>query len=436
MKTNSAVAIAPAKISIKAGNSSQDAASLLNKDSTDANDICLKCAVTGKNCVCKKKKRKIAKYLLEDINEYKTSPDPLAQKRSRTESPNINENGGGGSGNAKSPTSEFNLESEIVNLECKILSNILDHHNNAAFAKDSSETLVPQLDKIPDLSGYIDSIGRPFGDYSALNSLFKDNVTKHPQSQQQPAAHPHSHSQPHVTSAESMDNVWIKGGLAAPNVVKPSLENIVSSDQIYSDNCQLPFSLNSTYLLQNKFASNIYAMDSKPHQDNRAIIRLCDLLRTRMEKKDIFRVAKAIEYVRPWILSFQSVLSFDDFAFIEKCHLRLRLEFERLFEFIGTPTIIWRVTGEITLVSREFTLMCWWKKEELEDGRKLIFELLDNACVVKYWEIFSVNAAENYDLGNSMRCSLSRPDHSTVPCAFSFNIKRDIFGIPIEIIGS
>ncbi|OMJ23839.1 Transcription activator of gluconeogenesis ERT1 [Smittium culicis] len=453
MKGNQAGPISatiPVKISCKQDKPNENQKLLqknsLNKGLLETSDICLKCTITGKTCVCKKKKKKIAKYLLEDINNLSQNQDgnPNTQSNQKTGKPSpinagvllyisvlvvINlsiyklEN----TSSQKfigTPESDFNFESDIVNLECTILSNILDHHHNSSYGKEELGNINFELDKIPDLSGYIDSIGRPFCNYNAYDTSTSGDII----------------NQAHqcYNSNNDISDTWIKGGLAAPNVVKPSLNNIVSQEQMaMSETNNLPFTLDNSNLNPSKFSSSsIYSLEYKPHQDNRALIKLYDMMTTRMSNDEIFKVAKAIEFIRPSILSFQSYLSFDDFVFIEKCHLRLRLEFERLFEFIGTPTVVWRITGEINIVSREFTLMCWWKKEELEGGRKLIFELLDNASIVKYWENFSVYAVENYDHTTTMRCSLFRPDQTSVPCAFSFTIKRDIFGIPLEVVGS
>jgi len=42
-------------------------------------------------------------------------------------------------------------------------------------------------------------------------------------------------------------------------------------------------------------------------------------------------------------------------------------ELEKLISFSGTPTCVWRRTGEICLVGDEFCLLTEWSKEELLD---------------------------------------------------------------------
>ena len=48
---------------------------------------------------------------------------------------------------------------------------------------------------------------------------------------------------------------------------------------------------------------------------------------------------------------------------------------EKLISFSGTPTVVWRRTGEICLVGLEFTLLTEWDKEELTSGKKYIYEV-------------------------------------------------------------
>ena len=46
-----------------------------------------------------------------------------------------------------------------------------------------------------------------------------------------------------------------------------------------------------------------------------------------------------------------------------------------MISFSGTPTVVWRRTGEICLVGVEFCLLTDWKREELVMGKKYIYEV-------------------------------------------------------------
>lgn len=46
-----------------------------------------------------------------------------------------------------------------------------------------------------------------------------------------------------------------------------------------------------------------------------------------------------------------------------------------MISFGGTPTVVWRRTGEICLVGFEFTMLTDWTREELLGKTKYIFEV-------------------------------------------------------------
>lgn len=49
-------------------------------------------------------------------------------------------------------------------------------------------------------------------------------------------------------------------------------------------------------------------------------------------------------------------------------------ELEKLISFSGTPTVVWRRTGEICLVAPEFCMLTEWPMEELVSKKKYIYE--------------------------------------------------------------
>ncbi|KAG6866703.1 hypothetical protein C0991_011362 [Blastosporella zonata] len=56
-------------------------------------------------------------------------------------------------------------------------------------------------------------------------------------------------------------------------------------------------------------------------------------------------------------------------------HLPTRYELEKLMSFSGTPTVVWRRTGEICLVAPEFCMLTEWPMEDLMGGQKYIYEV-------------------------------------------------------------
>jgi hypothetical protein len=123
-------------------------------------------------------------------------------------------------------------------------------------------------------------------------------------------------------------------------------------------------------------------------------------------------------------------LTVEDEIFVERSFQRTLIELEKLISFSGTPTLVWRRTGEIVLVGTEFTLLSEWRREDLlsrdkvattennnntatsgtattaEDAvpknkkllkgkKRYIFEIFDQDSLVEYYESFAQHAFES-----------------------------------------
>ncbi|KAJ7647133.1 transcription activator of gluconeogenesis ERT1 [Roridomyces roridus] len=155
----------------------------------------------------------------------------------------------------------------------------------------------------------------------------------------------------------------------------------------------------------------------------------------RFEKNDILRIVRALAIFRPSLIALQMPLSFDDEVFVEKCFQRSLLELDKLISFSGTPTVVWRRTGEICLVAPEFCMLTEWSLDELVGRKKYIYELFENQSVVEYWENFASHAFENTTQSVFSHCVLLKPSGAPVPCTFCFSIRRDLFDLPSVVIG-
>ncbi|KAF9482158.1 hypothetical protein BDN70DRAFT_904896 [Pholiota conissans] len=161
-------------------------------------------------------------------------------------------------------------------------------------------------------------------------------------------------------------------------------------------------------------------------------------LPTRFEKNDILRIVRALAIYRPSLIALQMPLSLEDEIFVEKCFQRSLLELDKLMSYSGTPTVIWRRTGEICLVAPEFCMLTEWPLEDLVgNGRKkYIYELFENQSVVEYWENFASHAFENTTQSVYSHCVLLKPSGAPVPSTFCFSIRRDLFDLPSIVIGA
>ncbi|CAJ0875249.1 10888_t:CDS:10 [Entrophospora sp. SA101] len=181
---------------------------------------------------------------------------------------------------------------------------------------------------------------------------------------------------------------------------------------------------------------NVYANVDKPFSYTEGFHYLVKWIRERMDKEHIDRIVKALATFRPSFIALIMNLTEDDLIFMEKCFQRTILEFEKLIGFSGTPTVVWRRTGEIALVGKEFTLLTKWTKEQLLGKKTYIYEVMDSKSAVEYWEKFAEHAFDNSRQSDMMTCILVGANGIQVQCTFCFTIKRDIFDIPLAIVGN
>ncbi|KAJ3292993.1 Transcriptional regulator of nonfermentable carbon utilization [Borealophlyctis nickersoniae] len=182
--------------------------------------------------------------------------------------------------------------------------------------------------------------------------------------------------------------------------------------------------------------ADVYKSVVRPYDYREGFHYLVKYVKERMEKNDIMRICRALAQFRPSFMAQIMNLSEDDLIFMEKCFQRTLMEFDKLIGFSGTPTVLWRRTGEIALVGKEFSILTQWSREELLSKRTYIYELMDNGSAVDYWEKFSLIAFDNSQQSVMTTCTLLSPTGRPVPCAFCFTIKRDIFDVPLAVVGN
>ncbi|KAG2217604.1 hypothetical protein INT45_001766 [Circinella minor] len=159
-------------------------------------------------------------------------------------------------------------------------------------------------------------------------------------------------------------------------------------------------------------------------------------VRQRMGRDDLMRISRALAVFRPSFISAMIHLTEEDLIYMEKCVQRTLLEYEKLISFSGTPTAIWRRTGELVLVGKEFSLLTQWSKETLLGKKTFIYELMDNGSTVEYWEKYAEHAFSDTESSAYMSVILMSPTYRPVPCSFCFTIKRDFFDLPSVVVGN
>ncbi|KAJ2903490.1 Transcriptional regulator of nonfermentable carbon utilization, partial [Coemansia aciculifera] len=164
--------------------------------------------------------------------------------------------------------------------------------------------------------------------------------------------------------------------------------------QIVSDDTHHPLSRPSTtgpavYGLNPVYPQSpaeVYSSVTEPYKYYNGFHFFFKHISGRMDKKDIMRVSRAIAHFRPSLVAQLRNLTHDDLVFMEKSFQRALMEYEKLIGFIGTPTVVWRRSGEIALVGKEFSILTQWDRQQLISGNRFIFELMDTKSAVVYWE--------------------------------------------------
>ncbi|KAI9732783.1 MAG: Transcriptional regulator of nonfermentable carbon utilization [Cirrosporium novae-zelandiae] len=110
-------------------------------------------------------------------------------------------------------------------------------------------------------------------------------------------------------------------------------------------------------------ASLVYESVKKPYPYTVGFHALIALVQRRFPPSSTLRIAKALASIRPSFISCTKKLSDADLVFMEQYCQRTLWEYEDFTNAYGTPTIVFRRTGEVALVNKEFSILTGWKKD-------------------------------------------------------------------------
>ncbi|TFK54154.1 hypothetical protein OE88DRAFT_1654670 [Heliocybe sulcata] len=425
---------------------------------------CQRCVKRGLANSCTEGHRKKAKYLLEDdemesVKTRKSTPPAAPPKEVEpapltTSEPFL----------ANDPMFDltfnpsYNFVSEAANLEYSILSQILgsspESDTGAPFSSSTwpSDPMSPTFPDSPAQYTTNTSLGGAADDYATTTSPLSNNfmtLTYPTPGQVQDQQSSQGGSTPFSAQAFERSDALQEYQAQFPLPERPSSTPTVS-DSIYASTAKYtedsrtspPISVDSPSTETSSSdiplvggRPDVYKTITAPYDYTEGYHFLMKHLPTRFEKNDILRVVRALAIIRPSLIALQMPLSEEDEVFVEKSFQRSLVELEKLISFNGTPTVVWRRTGEICLAGSEFCMLTEWHRDELVNGRKYIYELFENSSVVEYWENFASHAFENTTQSVYSHCVLLKPSGAPVPCTFCFTIRRDIFDLPSLVIG-
>ncbi|KAK9457793.1 hypothetical protein V1511DRAFT_507889 [Dipodascopsis uninucleata] len=180
----------------------------------------------------------------------------------------------------------------------------------------------------------------------------------------------------------------------------------------------------------------VYSSVTRPFSYTPGYHGLIAYLKSRFDKPHLMRVAKCMAAFRPSFIACTKTLKEEDLIFMEKCFQRTLLEYEKFISYSGTPTIVWRRTGQVAAVGKEFCILTGWTREQLLSKCTFVVELMDDHSVLEYFEGFSKLAFGDSRGATMMECTLLSPNGKKIPTACTWTIKRDVFDIPMMIVGN
>ena len=182
----------------------------------------------------------------------------------------------------------------------------------------------------------------------------------------------------------------------------------------------------------------VYSMVTAPYPYTNGYHSLISYLRSRFEKPQLMVLARSMAAYRPSFIATTKTLQEDDLIFMEKCFQRTLLEFQKFITSSGTPTGVWRRPGQIAAAGWEFCILTGWKHSDLvrAENPRFIMELMDDTSVTKYFDVFTTLAFGDSRGVIMTECTLLKPTGEPVRTACTWTVKRDVFDIPMMIIGN
>lgn len=190
------------------------------------------------------------------------------------------------------------------------------------------------------------------------------------------------------------------------------------------------------YPWQYREPADIYANVRQPFSYTPAYHQLTIYIRTRFKRDQQMHIAKCMASYRPSFIACTNTLKEDDLIFMEQCFQRTLLEYEKFISYSGTPTLVWRRTGQVAAVGKEFCILTGWPRERLLNEHTFVVELMDDSSVLEYFEMFSKMAFGDSRGANMSECTLLTPQGQKIKTSSIWTLKRDVFGIPMMIVGN
>ncbi|KAF2036040.1 hypothetical protein EK21DRAFT_52610 [Setomelanomma holmii] len=178
----------------------------------------------------------------------------------------------------------------------------------------------------------------------------------------------------------------------------------------------------------------------KPFNYVKGYARLNQYMEQNLAQISRVRVLRQLDRFRPKFRERMEKLTDVDLVRIEMWFDKSLMEYDRVFASMAIPACCWRRTGEIYRGNKEMARLIHVPMSKLRDGNIALHEIIAEPSLVSYWEKFGAIAFDHTQKAILTSCSLKTPDPNSkdpeIRCCFSFTVKRDMWNIPVLIVGN
>lgn len=174
----------------------------------------------------------------------------------------------------------------------------------------------------------------------------------------------------------------------------------------------------------------------KPFNYAASYAKMLRILALKLTDEGMHRVLRALSSIHPTAMFQLQSLTDNDLLFREYSIIRSLSELSRTLPATAAPYCIFRRTGEILAITAEFAFLTRWHSEQLR-GRRVFETVWEERGAVGFWEGMAVCVGDWTATARGFRldAGLCRPDGTVIPGAWWITVRRDIFDMPLLIVG-
>ncbi|KAK9477868.1 hypothetical protein V1514DRAFT_308283 [Lipomyces japonicus] len=406
---------------------------------------CQRCIKRGLQSTCQDGVRKKAKYLHDASPEQRQTDKPSKKKLTSTttttttattapapgtiDPSSLTQDGDSPSDSLFSnlDLSGYDFGSRTANLEYSYLSNMIGDNSNT-----NHSTISHAINQMQSSVATQDPLSPVYSSYSFADMSVRDsNWASRGLASLLSANDPNYNNSPQNSNSPP-----------TPSSITPQVSSFTATNTATLSSAGpliptgLPSHLGPRSRSTRRVPESVYASVTQPFSYTPGYHDLISYLKSRFDRPHLMRVARCMAAFRPSFIACTKTLKEEDLIFMEKCFQRTLFEYEKFISYSGTPTIVWRRTGQVAAVGKEFCILTGWTKDELLGKRTFVVELMDDHSVLEYFEGFSKLAFGDSRGATMMECTLLGPTGRKIPTACTWTIKRDVFDIPMMIVGN